>query len=62
LQDQQFKALIDSGAIRNHILLAAVKRIGLLYRRKEHPYLLVTILGDPIAYRDGIINLKTGPI
>jgi len=36
--------------------------MGLLYRRKEHLYLLVTILGDPIAYKDGIINLKIGPI
>jgi len=36
--------------------------MGLLYRKKEYPYLLVTILGDLIAYRGGIINLKTGPI
>jgi len=36
--------------------------MGLLYRRKEYLYLLVIILGDLIAYRDGIINLKTGPI
>jgi len=36
--------------------------MGLLYRRKEYLYLLVTILEDLIAYRDGIINLKIGPI
>jgi len=36
--------------------------MGLLHKEKEHPYLLVTILGDPIAYKGGIINLKTGPI
>jgi len=36
--------------------------MGLLYRRKEHLYLLVTILGDLIAYGDSIINLKIGPI
>jgi len=36
--------------------------MGLLYRQKERPYLLVIILGDLIAYRGGIINLKTGPI
>jgi len=36
--------------------------MGLLYRQKEHLYLLVTILGDAIAYKGGIINLKTGPI
>ena len=29
------------------------------YRQKEVPYLLVTILGDPITYRDNIIRLKT---
>jgi len=43
-------------------LLTAVKKIGLLYRQKERPYLLVIILGDLIAYRGGIINLKIGPI
>jgi len=36
--------------------------MGLLYRKKEHLYLLVIILEDLIAYRDGIINLKIGPI
>ena len=50
---------MDSRAIRNYILLAAVERLGLTYRQKERPYLLVTILGDPIIYRDSIIRLKT---
>jgi len=54
--------LVNSGVIRNYILLAVVKKIGLPYRQKEHLYLLVTILGDLITYRGGIINLKTGPI
>jgi len=36
--------------------------MGLPHRKKEHPYLLVIILGDPIAYGEGIINLKIGPI
>ena len=53
---------MDSRAIRNHILLIAVKRIGLPYRQKKYLYLLITILGDLIAYKGGIINLKTGPI
>ena len=39
--------------------LLAVKKIGIPYRQKEVPYLLVTILGDLITYRDGIIWLKT---
>ncbi len=51
---------MDSGAIRNYILLAVVKRIGLLYRDKENPYLLVTISGDLIIYRDRIIQIETG--
>jgi hypothetical protein len=25
-------------------------------------YTLITILGDPVLYRDGIINLKTRPV
>ena len=29
---------------------------------KEKPYLLVTILGELVLYKDSIINLKTGPI
>ena len=53
---------MDNRAIRNYILLVAVKRIGLLHRQKEHLYLLITILGDLIAYKRGIINLKTEPI
>jgi len=44
------------------MLLIAVERIGLLYRQKEHLYPLIMILGDPIAYRRGIINLKIGLI
>jgi len=36
--------------------------MGLLYRKKEYSYLLVIILGDPIAYGGGIINLKIGLI
>jgi len=54
--------LVDSRVIRNYISLAAVKRIGLLYKQKEHLYLLIIISGDPITYRRGIINFKTGPI
>ena len=38
----------------------AVKRIGLPHRDKENPYLLVTILGDLILYRDSIIWIEIG--
>ena len=44
------------------MLPKAVERIELLYRQKEHLYLLITVSGDQIAYKGGIINLKTGPI
>ena len=53
---------MDSRAIRNHISLIVVKRIELLYRDKENLYLLVTILGDPIIYRDRIIQMEIGPV
>ena len=36
--------------------------MGLPHRQKKYLYPLITILKDPIAYRGGIINLKTGPI
>ena len=44
------------------MLLVAVKRIGLPYRDKENLYLLVTISGDLIIYRDRIIQMETGPV
>ena len=28
------------------------------YREKEKPYLLVMILGEPVLYKDSIINLE----
>ena len=52
--------MVDSGVIRNYILLVVVKRIRLLYRDKENPYLLVTISRDLIIYRDRIIWIKIG--
>ena len=36
--------------------------MGLLYRQKENPYLLVMISGDPILYRNSIIYFKTEPV
>ena len=39
-----------------------MEQLGILYREKEHPYPLIIILGELIPYKDGIINLKTGPI
>jgi hypothetical protein len=51
---------VDSGVIKNHITPKVVEWLGLLYRQKLEPYTLVTISGDPVLYRDGIINLETG--
>ena len=36
--------------------------MGILYKKKEYLYPLVIILGEPVLYKDGIINLKIGPI
>ena len=53
---------MDSGATKNHISPAAIKRIKLPHRHKENLYLLVMISGDLILYRDSIIHFKTGPV
>ena len=50
--------MVDSRVIKNHIILKVVERLGILYREKEKPYLSVTILGELVLYKDGIINLK----
>ena len=34
----------------------------ILYKEKKYLYPLVTILGEPVLYKDSIINLKIGPI
>ena len=52
--------MLDSKIIRNYISLKAVKRLRLAYRWKRDLYPLVTILGDLIIYKDGIIYFKTG--
>ena len=46
---------MDSKVIKNHMSLSVVSRLGILYKEKERFYLLVTILGDLILYRDSII-------
>ena len=53
---------MDSGVIKNYIILKVVEQLGILYKKKEKPYSLVIILGELVLYRDGIINLETGPI
>ena len=53
---------MDSGATRNYMSLAAIMRMGLPYRQKKSPYLLVIISGDLILYGDGMIYFETGPV
>ena len=60
--DKQFKVIVDSRVIKNYITPSIVKRLKILYKEKEYLYLLVIILGEPVLYKDSIINLKTGPI
>jgi hypothetical protein len=54
--------MVNSKIIRNHITPKVVKRLGLPHKQKLELYTLVTISGDPVPYRDRIINLETGPV
>ena len=49
---------MDSRVIRNYILLITAERLGIFYKLKENLYLLVTILGDPIFYKNKVIRIK----
>ena len=51
---------MDSKAIRSYIAPETVKRLEILYKKKEYLYLLIIILGELVLYKDNIINLKTG--
>ena len=50
---------MDSKVIKNYILLVMAERLGILCKLKENLYLLVTILGDLIFYRNKVIRIKT---
>ena len=41
------------------MLLKTVERLKIPYRQKEYPYPLITILGDPIFYKNKVIHIKT---
>ena len=53
---------MDNRVIRNHITPKIIKQLKILYKEKEYLYLLITILGELVLYKNGIINLKIGPI
>ena len=50
---------MDSKVIRNYITPQIAERLGILYKKKEYLYLLITILEELVLYKDSIINLKT---
>jgi hypothetical protein len=51
---------VDSRVIKNYITPKVIEWLRLLYRQKLEPYILVTISGDLVPYRDKIINLEIG--
>ena len=53
---------MDSKVIKNYISLIIVERLKIPYKLKKNPYLLVTILGDPISYKNGVICIKIKPL
>ena len=53
---------MNNKVIRNYIIFKTVKQLGILYKKKEYLYLLVTILKELVLYKNGIINLKIKPI
>ena len=53
---------MDSKVIKNYIALKVVEQLGILYKEKEKPYLLVIISGELVLYKDDIINLEIGLI
>ena len=53
---------MDNGVIKNHILPAAIKKMGLPHRQKQNPYPLIPISGDPISYKNDMIHFETGPV
>ena len=44
--------------MRNYILPTIAERLGILCKLKKNLYLLVTILGDLIFYKNGVIRIK----
>ena len=53
---------MDSRTTRNYILLIIVKRLGIPCKLKKNLYLLITILGDPIFYKNGVIYIEIEPL
>ena len=54
--------MVNSRVTKNHIILKVVEWLGIPHKEKKKPYLLVIILGEPVLYKNSIINLETEPI
>ena len=53
---------MDNKIIKNYILPITAERLKILYKLKENLYPLVTILGDPISYKNRVIYIKMEPL
>ena len=53
---------MDSGVIRNYISLIMAERLKIPYKLKKNLYLLVTILGNLISYKNKVIYIETEPL
>ena len=53
---------MDSGVTKNYILPTTAERLEIPCKPKKNPYPLVTILGDLIFYKNGVICIKTEPL
>ena len=61
-QIKQFNVIVNNRVTKNYIILKVVKRLGIPYREKKKFYLLITISGELVLYKDSIINLEIGLI
>ena len=48
--------------MKNYILLKTAERLRIPYRQKKYLYPLITILGNPISYKNKVIYIKIKPV
>ena len=49
---------MDSRVIKNYILPTTAERLKIPYKLKKNLYLLITILENPISYKNKVICIK----
>ena len=59
-QDKKFKSLVDSGVIRNYILLVAAERLGIAPKIKERLYCYGRSYASVIVTKAGLAGIETG--